>query len=60
MKPWWQSRTILANALAIAVAVAQYYLGIDALPTADPAVVAGVLAAINIGLRLITSSAVRV
>lgn len=49
-------KTIAFNVLAFAVALSQHYGG--PLPAVDPGMFAGVVAAINFGLRFVTDSAV--
>jgi hypothetical protein len=58
-KPFWASRTLWINAIALVAAVTGA-LGIDLGLGADiqTALVAGVMAVVNIVLRLVTDSAV--
>ncbi len=58
-KPFWASRTLWINAIALIAAVTGALgidLGLDA--GAQTALVAGVMAVVNIVLRLVTDSAV--
>ncbi len=60
-KPFWASRTLWINAIALVAAVSGAFgfeLGLD--PETQTALVAGVMAAVNIVLRLVTDSAVGV
>lgn len=58
-KSFLVSRTVYLNAIALALALANHY-GVtpSAVPVMDPQVVAMVIAALNIGLRLITKTPV--
>lgn len=52
-KPFWTSKTFWVNLVALAASVlAGFGLGIDA--TTQAAIVGGVLAVINLGLRAVT------
>lgn len=53
-KPWYTSKTLWVNALALGAHAGKIYLGIDAIPEPDPVLV---LAA-NIALRLVTKKQV--
>ncbi|MGH8599001.1 MAG: hypothetical protein ACREXT_20325 [Gammaproteobacteria bacterium] len=58
-KPWWQSKTIWANALALLAMLATSQvldLGLDEQTQAE--LLAGIMAVVNIGLRLATRSPV--
>ncbi len=58
-KPFWASRTLWINAIALVAAVTGAFgldLGLDA--ETQTALVAGVMAVVNIVLRLVTDSAV--
>ena len=58
-KPWWQSKTIWANALALLAMLATSQgldLGLDEQAQAE--LLGGIMAVVNIGLRLATRSAV--
>lgn len=54
MKPWYRSKTLWTNALAIGVMASKQLLGIETLPDIDPAI----LAILNILLRFVTRAAV--
>lgn len=53
-KPWYASKTILTNLVALAASVATAN-GFDVAPEAQAHIVAGVMAVANIFLRLVTS-----
>ncbi len=58
-KPFWASKTLWANAIAVVAAIAggmSYDLGLD--PETQVAMVAAVMGVANIILRFITKSAV--
>ena len=59
-KTWWSSKTIWVNVLAGVAAIAAGF-GIDLGLTAEvqSQVVVGVLSAVNVALRVVTSSALR-
>ena len=59
-KAWWSSKTIWVNVLAGVAAIAAGF-GIDLGLTAEvqSQVAVGVLAAVNVALRVVTSSALR-
>ena len=59
-KVWWSSKTIWVNIVAGVAAIAAGF-GIDLGLTAEvqSQVVVGVMAAVNIALRVVTSSALR-
>ena len=59
-KTWWSSKTIWVNVLAGVAAIAAGF-GLDLGLTAEvqSQVVVGVLAAVNVALRVVTSSALR-
>ena len=59
-KAWWSSKTIWVNVLAGVAAIAAGF-GIDLGLTAEvqSQVVVGVLSAVNVALRVVTSSALR-
>lgn len=55
-KPWWQSKTLVFNLLAIALAVATAFGFTDFQPEAwTSEVIVVIVGLINIGLRLITT-----
>lgn len=54
MKPFWESKTIIFNALALILYVAQQYYGFSEVPALDPALVA----VINFVLRFFTNRSV--
>lgn len=56
MKPWYQSKTIIANFLALAASIS-VGLGLDLGLTAEvqATLLAGVMAVVNVGLRFKTS-----
>ena len=56
-KPWYASKTIWANGVAAVAAVAAAF-GLDIYPEQQAALVGGIMAAVNIGLRLITKTGV--
>ena len=58
-KPWWASKTIWVNAVAFVAAVTGAFgldLGLD--PEQQTALVGGIMAGVNIALRIVTKSAV--
>ena len=59
-KAWWSSKTIWVNVMAGVAAIAAGF-GLDLGLTAEvqSQVVVGVLAAVNVALRVVTSSALR-
>ena len=59
-KTWWSSKTIWVNLMASVAAIAAGF-GLDLGLTAEvqSQVVVGVLAAVNVALRVVTSSALR-
>ena len=59
-KTWWSSKTIWVNVMAGVAAIAAGF-GLDWGLTAEvqSQVVVGVLAAVNVALRVVTSSALR-
>lgn len=57
-KPWWASKTLWVNLVALAASVAAGF-GFDISGEAQTSLVAGVMALVNIGLRLITSEPIR-
>lgn len=59
-KPWWRSRTLWLNALALALAAAEERLGLlqGVLPASTFQAVAFALPVLNMVLRLVTSTAV--
>lgn len=59
-KTWWSSKTIWVNFMAGVAAIAAGF-GLDLGLTAEvqSQVVVGVLAAVNVALRVVTSSALR-
>jgi len=59
-KTWWSSKTIWVNVMAGVAAIAAGF-GLDLGLTAEvqSQVVVGVLAAVNVALRVVTSSALR-
>ena len=59
-KAWWSSKTIWVNVMAGVAAIAAGF-GLDLGLTAEvqSQVVVGVMAAVNIALRVVTSSALR-
>ena len=56
-KSMFQSKTIWANGIALAVALAQYYFG--AIPAADPEQFTMAVTVINIALRFVTKGPVK-
>lgn len=56
MKPFWQSKTLWVNALALGVHIANQYLGLTSVPDPNPTLL--ILA--NIALRLITKQPISV
>lgn len=59
-KHWLASRTLWINVLAVVAAVAGAFgidVGLD--PETQTAIVAGVLAVVNIGLRLVTKAPIK-
>lgn len=58
MKPWYQSKTVWFNLLAVAVLVANRFGYLDF--KLDPVMGEGILAVVNLVLRFITRTAVRV
>lgn len=60
MKPLWQSKTFWANLIALVATIGTangFDLGLDA--EAQAQILAGVMAVVNIGLRLVTNKAIR-
>jgi hypothetical protein len=59
-KPWWRSRTLWLNALALGLAVAEARLGLlkNVLPISAFEAAAFALPVLNAVLRLVTSTAV--
>ncbi len=55
-KPWYQSKTLWLNALALGVHVATSYLGVTSIPDVNPTV----LAVANLVLRLVTKQPISV
>lgn len=53
-KPWWQSKTVWANVLALVAAVAVEMQGWEFMPPGWETGLAGVVAVVNLGLRTIT------
>jgi hypothetical protein len=60
-KPWWQSRTLIINAVVMALAAAEDKLNIiqPLLPVSIWQLLAFALPVINAGLRVITTTGVR-
>jgi hypothetical protein len=60
-KPWWASRTLIVNAIALALAAAESQLQLlqAVLPVNVYALLAFVLPVLNAGLRLVTTTAVQ-
>ncbi len=59
MKPWYESRTIWANAIAGTAAISVAFgfdLGLT--PEVQSSIVAGVLAVVNVILRMITKTGI--
>lgn len=61
-KPWWASRTLIVNAVALALVAAESQLQLlqGVLPVNVYALLAFVLPVVNAGLRLVTTMPVRV
>ena len=60
-KPFWASKTIWANGLALVSSLSLGFgldVGLD--PEAQAAILGGVMAIVNIALRFVTDSAVKV
>jgi len=60
-KQWWTSKTLWANAIALTASAAiglGVDLGLD--PEAQASILGGVMAIVNIALRLVTRSPVKV
>jgi hypothetical protein len=59
-KPWWTSRTLIVNAIALALAAAESQLHLlqAVLPVNVFALLAFVLPVLNAGLRLVTTTSV--
>jgi hypothetical protein len=59
-KPWWKSKTIYANTIAAATTMGTVF-GVDLglTPEVQAQIVAGVMAVVNVGLRIVTSSAIK-
>jgi hypothetical protein len=60
-KPWWASKTIWVNIIAAVAAISTAFgldLGLDA--EQQTAIVGGVMAVVNVGLRLVTTAPVAV
>lgn len=58
-KPWYRSKTIWTNMIALAVVILSLK-GIEVTPEEQSAILAGILAIVNIVLRLITKDPVRI
>lgn len=59
-KPWWQSKTIWLNALALALAMAESRMGLlkGVLPVSAFEAVAFALPVLNVAVRYVTSAAI--
>lgn len=55
VKPWWSSKTLIVNAVAL-IAMIAGGVGFELDQDLQASIVGGVLAVINIGLRLVTHS----
>ena len=58
-KPWWTSKTLWTNAVMLVITVSTAFgidLGLD--PEAQVAIIGGVMAVVNIILRIVTKTAV--
>lgn len=52
-KPWWASKTLWANLIALGASIAAGF-GVDIGPEAQASLVGGVMAVVNIALRFLT------
>jgi hypothetical protein len=57
-KPWWASKTLWVNAIAVAGAISTGLFGLDIDQETQASLVAGVLAVVNILLRVVTDKPV--
>ena len=58
-KPWYASKTLWVNAIAVVLAlVGAFGIDIDVTPETQAALVGGIMAVVNIVLRLTTTTAV--
>lgn len=60
MKHWWASKTIWANVVALAATLAGVAgLDLGLTPEVQAQIVAGIMTVVNIGLRFVTTEAVK-
>jgi len=57
-KPVWASKTLWVNAVALGASVAGLY-GLEIVEQAQAEIVAGIMALVNIALRLVTGAPIR-
>ena len=59
MKPWWSSKTLWANIIAFAATLATVFgLDLGLTPETQASLLAGIMAVVNIALRLVTTQGI--
>ena len=59
MKPWYASKTIWANTVAFLASFTPALVGFEIPADMQAQLVAGIMAAVNIGLRIVTKEPIK-
>lgn len=59
MKPWWASKTLWVNLIALVASIGGAY-GLNITPEAQASIVTAILAGANIALRFITKDGISI